>query len=357
MPVSENRGDQIANCEMVFGGLKLDGMLLTLASSASVDLAVGKPGMFTLELEGYGESQDFHWMEDGRFSLGTTVEVKMGYEDRLSPLFFGEVIGVDASFSSSQPPRMTVRAYDLSHRLTRGEKRRTFSKLKYSDIARTIGADAGLTPRVTESGDVHEYVEQKGQTDLAFLLRLAEEIRYHLFVIRKEMVFQPVSNNASASVKISLSDDLMEFNPNLSLARQVSEVIVRGWDATKAVEIVGRAKAGQEVSMGGKRSASRLIKDTFDRSGKAVRMITDHPVMTQSEADKLAQARLNEMSLDLIEATGKTTGRADLLPGEVIEISGLSKWFSGRYYLTGATHLYDYESGYTTSFSARRNAL
>jgi uncharacterized protein len=353
---SQKRDDQTPGCEMVFGGRTLDDDLLMLASSASVDLAVGKPGMFTLEMEGYGESEDIKWMEDSLFQLGTTVEVKMGYRD-LSPLFFGEIVGVDASFSSSEPPHMTVRAYDLSHRLLRGEKRRTFSKLKYSDIARTIAADAGLTPRVTDSGDVREYVEQKGQSDLAFLLKLAEEIRYHLFVLRKEMVFQPVSNNASAKIKISLSDDLMDFNTNLSLARQVSEVVVRGWDAAKAVEIVGRAAAGQEVSMGGERSASKVIKETFDRSGKAVRMITDHPVMTQSEADQLAQARLNEMSLDFIEAAGTARGRTDLLPGEVIEISGLSKWFTGRYYLTGTTHLYDYESGYTTSFSARRNAL
>ena len=357
MPVSPNKDDQNAECEMVFGGVKLDKLLMTFVSSASVDLAVGKPGMFTLELEGYGESQGFSWMEDGRFTLGTTVEVKMGYQDRLSTMFFGEVIGVDGSFSSSQPPRLTVRAYDLSHRLTRGEKRRTFSRLKYSDIARTIAADAGLTPRVTDSADVHEYVEQTAQSDLAFLLRLAEEIRYHLFVIRKEMVFQPISNKSKASVKMSLNDDLMDFNPNLSLARQVSGVIVRGWDSTKAVEIVGRANAGQEVSMGGRRSASRLVRDTFDRSGKAVRLITDHPVMTRSEADKLAEARLNEISLDFIEATGTARGRADLLPGEIIEISGMSKWFSGRYFLTGAIHLYDYASGYTTTFSARRNAL
>jgi phage protein D len=79
--------------------------------------------------------------------------------------------------------------------------------------------------------------------------------------------------------------------------------------------------------------------------------------MTQSEADKLAQARLNAMSLDLIEATGTTMGRTDLLPGKVVEISGVSKWFSGHYYLTNTTHRYDYGSGYTTNFAARRNAL
>jgi uncharacterized protein len=358
MRASQKKERDIANCEMVFDGQRLNQALLSLATSASVDLAIGKPGMFTLEMEGYDEKQGFTWLENSAFAPGTTVEVKMGNRDSLGTLFYGEVVGLDASFSSSGPPRMSVRAYDLCHRLTRGEKRRAFSNLKYSDVARQLASEAGLTPRVTDSGDTRAYIEQKGQSDLAFLLKLAEEIHYHLFAVRKEMVFEPVSNNARASLKMSLDDELTDFHPNLSLAQQVSEVMVRGWDAQKREEIIGRAQAGQEsTTMGGKKSASKLSKDTFDRSGKEIKIISNHPVMTQSEADKLAQARLNGMSLDLIEASGTAMGRADLLPGKVVEIAGVSNWFSGHYYLTNTTHRYDYGSGYTTSFGARRNAL
>lgn len=357
MRVSQKKDDDIANCEMVFGGQKLQQALETLVSSVSVDLAVGKPGMFTLEMEGYGAKQDFKWMEDSGFKLGTAVEVKMGYRGQRTSIFFGEVIGIDASFSPSEPPRMTLRAYDLMHRLTRGEKRRVFSNLKYSDIARTIASEAGLSPGVTGSADVYDYVEQKGQSDLAFLLRLAEEIDYHLFVVGKKLVFEPVSNDSSASVKLSLADDLMDFHPSLSLAGRVSEVVVRGWDAAKNAEIVGRAKAGTEAStMGGRKSASKLLKETFGNSD-VVRTISNHPVKTQSEADTLAKARLNEMSLDLIEATGTSIGRVDLVPGKVVDIAGVSTWFSGRYYLTGTTHRYDYKTSYTTTFNARRNGL
>lgn len=348
---------ELANCEMVFGGQKLDRSLLTLGSSVSVDLAVGKPGMFMLGMAGYGKNQDFKWMEDKTFAPGTTVEVKMGYGNHLAPVFFGETVGIDASFSPSEPPRLTLRAYDLLHRLSRGAKRRAFSKVKYSDIARSIANDAALTPQITASADTHEYVEQKGQSDLAFLAKLAEEINYQFLFVGKKMVFEPVSNNASAILQLSLDAGLLDFNPNLSLARQVSGVIVRGWDAEKSAELKGTAWAGDEASaMGGAKSASKLLASTFGQSDM-VTTISDHPVMTQSEADALAQARLNEMSLDLIEATGTSIGCADLLPGKVIEISGVSKWFSGRYYVTGATHRFDYESGYTTSFNARRNAL
>src|SRR5437868_8668638 len=180
MPVLESEDGLIAACEVVFGGRRLDEPLLSFALSAAVDLAVGKPGMFTLEMEGYGEGQSLEWMEDQRFALGTEVEVKMGYQGGLKSLFWGEVMGINLSFAAAQPPRLTVRAYDLSHRMTRGEKRRAFTNLKASDIARKIASEAGLTPRVTDSGDLREYVEQKGLSDMAFLLRLAEEINYHL---------------------------------------------------------------------------------------------------------------------------------------------------------------------------------
>lgn len=355
---SQKKNDQIADCEMIFGGQKLSQALLSLATSVSVDLAVGKPGMFTLEMEGYDENQRFTWMEDNVFKLGNTVEVKMGYKGNLTSLFYGEVVGVDATFSASGPPHMTLRAYDLSHRLTRGEKHRAFFKTKYGDIARQIASDAGLTPKVTTSGDTHEYVAQNGQSDMAFLLKLAEEIHYHLFVVHKEMIFQPVSNNSGASLKLSLGQDLDTFQPSLSLARQVSEVVVWGWDAQQQAEIEGRAQTGQEATtMGGEMSGSSLLNATFGNKGKAIHVISDHPVMTQSEANTLAKAHLNEASLNLIEATGTTTGNAKLLPGQVIEIEKVGKRFSGRYYLTGTTHRYEYTGGYTTSFNARRNAL
>lgn len=345
-----------AGCEMIFEGHKLTQALVTLGTSVSVDLAVGKPGMFMLVLEGYGKNQDFKWMDESIFAPGTTLEVKMGYGDRLDSVFFGEVVGIDASFSPSAPPRMTLRAYDLMHRLTRGDNRRSFSKVTYTDIARRIANEAGLSLQVTNHPDTHEYVEQKGQSDLNFLLKLAEEINYHLFVVGKKMFFEPVTNDASAILNLSLEGGLVDFHPNLSLARQVSEVIVRGWDAEKGAELIGTAKAGEEAStMGGAKSASKVAAKSFGVSPR--KTITDHPVMTQSEADTLARARLNEMSLDLIEATGTSIGCADLRPGKVINITGMSKWFSGRYYLTGTTHRFDYESGYTTSFNARRNSI
>lgn len=344
---------QMATCEVVFGGQRLDEGFRSLAVSAAVDLAVGKPGMFTLEMEGYGEGQSVDWMEVAMFALGTEVRVKMGYQGNLRWLFSGEVMGLNLSFTAAQAPRLTVRAYDLSHRMTRGEKRRAFVKQKLSDIAQTIVSEAGLTPIVTGTDDTHEYVEQRGLSDMAFLLKLAEEINYHFFVICGDLYFQPALRDASPTLRLGLDDDtLIDFQANLSLAQRVNEVVVRGWDVAKAAMIEGHARSGEEASkMGGEKTASQLVKPM------ATSLISDHPVATEGEAHKLAHARLDKESLNFIEASGSTLGSPLMLPGEIIEIKGASKWFSGLYCLTGATHRYDFAGGYTTNFSARRNSV
>jgi phage protein D len=105
--------------------------------------------------------------------------------------------------------------------------------------------------------------------------------------------------------------------------------------------------------MGGDKSASQLSQDNF---GEAVEVLT-LPVMSQAEADQIAQARLNEISLSLIEASGSTVGRAELRPGKVIKITGVGARFSGRYYVTDTSHRFDQQNGYRTNFSVRRNAL
>src|SRR5689334_12125727 len=105
MPVLDNDGVQIAACELFFGGQRLD---LLLARSATVDLAIGKPGMFTLDMEGEG----LDWMDASMFAPGTEVGVRMGYQGNLQWLFTGEVMGLNLSFAASQTPRLTLRAYD-----------------------------------------------------------------------------------------------------------------------------------------------------------------------------------------------------------------------------------------------------
>ena len=347
---------ETAVCDLLIGGQKPNYKLLPLITGVSVDLGLDKMGMLTLEMESYDEEKgETDWMDSDLLDVGKEVEVKMGYGNKLKSLFFGDIMGINASFSSAGAPTLMVRAYDRRHRLEKHTESRRFEKKKYSDIARDIASYWKLKPQVDDSLVVHEYVEKSNQSDLEFLERLAREINYQVIIAGRNLLFERARNDSGDVMTLTLEKDLIDFSADLSLAAQPSEVIVHGWDPEEKKEIVSQANAGSEGSkMGGKQSASQLNKKLF---GDSVTVVSDHPVRTQAEADQLAKALLNQMALGLIEASGSMMGSTDLLPGKVIKIEGAGKRFSGRYYVTGVIHRLDQQNGYSTRFTARRNAL
>jgi phage baseplate assembly protein gpV len=78
-------------------------------------------------------------------------------------------------------------------------------------------------------------------------------------------------------------------------------------------------------------------------------VIDNRPVMTQSEADLLAQSTLNEKCQAFFRAEGTCRGNPAIRAGRQVKIEGIGIRFAGTYLITRAVHRYDL-SGYTTRF-------
>lgn len=322
----------------------------------SVEEDTELPDMFSLEIVASDELEDqFIFVDDeSLFVVGDSVEIKMGYADELTSMFKGEVTGLEPSFNADRMPALVVRGYDRRHRLARGRRTRTFVKKKDSDIAAQIAREAGLTPNTTDSAVTHDYVLQADRTDFEFLLERASRINYEVVVDDKTLNFHPVANGAGEVLTLLADEELIEFNPRLSSAGQVSDVAVRGWDPKNKQEIVGKSQPSDVSStMGGAQAGAALSKKAF---GAATEFLSRTPVAAQAEADQIAVARLNSSSLELITGEAACAGRTDLRPGKVVKIDGVGKRFGGRYYITAAAHVFA-DGGYSTRFAFRRNAL
>ncbi|MDQ3908748.1 MAG: contractile injection system protein, VgrG/Pvc8 family [Acidobacteriota bacterium] len=345
----------VPDFEVLVNGSPLPVEVAAHVVALSVEEDTELPDMFSMEIVTSEELEnEFEWIDDELFSVGNSVEVKMGYADRLTSLFKGEMTGLEPSFGADRLPALVVRGYDRRHRLTRGRHTRTFLNKKDSDIAAQIASEAALTPDAKDSKVTHDYVLQANQTDYEFLIERAARINYELSVDDKTLIFRPVANSGGEAITLLADRDLIEFNPRLSSAGQVSGVQVRGWDAKNKKGIVALAQAGDEVSkMGGRKSAASISSAAF---GGATGTLSSLPVMTQAEADQIAVGRFNSASLELIAGDAACAGLTDLRPGRVVKIGGAGKRFSGQYYVTAAAHIYT-PGGYLTRFSFRRNAL
>jgi len=105
--------------------------------------------------------------------------------------------------------------------------------------------------------------------------------------------------------------------------------------------------------MAGSNSGGQSATGAF---GSVKTVVVDHPISDQREADALARARFNELSLSYITGDGVCIGNPDIRAGEVDELKGFGRRFSGLYYVVSSNHVCGRGAGgYQTEFSVRRN--
>jgi phage protein D len=357
MPTAQLSHTLVTDFDILINGSPLSSEEETHIIDIMVDLDIAIPSMFSITLAGSSSRRDdLAWLDNEKlFSVGNTVEIRLGYYgDRLTSIFEGDLTGIEPEFAADRAPHLTLRGYDRRHRLQRGNQTRSFIKLKDSAIASTIASEVGLKANVKDSKIIHQYLLQSNQTNLAFLQERASLIGYEVLVEGKDFFFQPMGNGSGTSLTLDFAqDELLTFYPRLSSMNQVTDFAVQGWNVKekKAITI----KVGNVTSkMGGLVSGVDLTKKAF---GGAIASTVDIPIFDQGEAKQIAEAQLNRTALALITGEGSCLGRTDLKPGQVIQMQGLGKRFSGQYYVTGVKHRLRPDQGYITTFKVQRSGV
>jgi uncharacterized protein len=346
-------GNMVADLAIKMNGLSVPLAVYADVRSVTVHDDIDALSMFTIELNNWDpDTLQFSWSDSRLFAVGGDVQISLGYMDEVHPVMSGEIVSLEPTFSSDRAPALTVRGYDHRHRLGRGRKTRSFSKMKDSAIAQQVATGAGLIAKVTDTKVALEHVSQANQSDLEFLRTRARLIGYEVFVRDKTLFFRPPQHTARPAHQLQVGSDLAEFAPRLSTLGQVGSTSARGWDVKKKQAVVSKATSMADPPMGttaGPRNSDKAF-------GKSERVTVDTPLDTSARGDQLARGSYLPMALSYIEGEAEGPGVADLQAGTVVQIGGAGKTFSGSYYVTSVVHTFDSGRGYRTAFYVRRNA-
>ncbi len=343
----------VPDIDVKINGVRLSETVRKDLLDATVYDDLGAPSMFTLRLLTWDQDDlQFTWVDDPLFSIGNEVELSFGYVDELRSVLKGEITSLELDVATDELPHLIVRGYDRRHRLLRGDKTRSFTQMKDSDIAAQLARANQLVPSVVDTGVTFEYVLQHDQTDLEFLSQRAAAIGYEVVVSDKTLFFRPHANDAKPSLSLAMNRDVLEFHPRMTSRGQVGTVEVRGWDP-KQKQPLTASTLGGSLSPMGSRLGPVLADEAF---GSATEEVVDHPFSSLEEASQLAKGRLGNLALAFIQGEGICFGRPLLKAGIVITLEGLGQRFSGPYYVTSTRHAYSARRGYRTGFTVRRNA-
>jgi phage protein D len=290
---------------------------------------------------------DFQLVDGTTIDVGRTVELRMSTPSSRSAartLFTGEVASLAPEFEAGGCV-FVVRAFDVSHRLNRVRRSRTFQDMTASDIARKVIAESGLPCEISATREVAAFQQQSDETDWAFLWRLAERAGYTLSCVDGTMRFRPADRPEDSSARVEWGHGLRSFHPRATAVQQVKEVEISSWDPATARRVTGVAStATLDSSIGLDRAR------TTSQGGSPRLVVSDRVVTTQGEADQLAQSTLDQLANAWLEAEGAADGNPQLRAGSLVEVTGVGKRFGGKYLITSATHVVRGGRGYETQF-------
>ncbi len=326
-------------------------------------------------------SQDF----TGIFDPGTEIELWMGYQPQtnMRRMMVGTITALEPNFSSGGPT-LTISGLNEINELRGEQHTYPWTNTKDTDIAVELGnkpVQAGqpglgiqVTPNPSPTETADEFVYMNNQYDIVFLLQRARRRGYEVYLDEdpetgnKTLYFGLSQSKANAPVyQLEWGRSLISFRPTLSTANQVSQVTVRGWDRTANAQIeVNYTLQDLWNDEGTPQAEITRLEQIAKAYATRTEVVTTPPVRTTAEAKALARATLEDLSKQLIVASGSTLGLPDLRSGCNVEIigfgirtnsdgqlTGTSSDFDGEYYVTESTHTIG-AGGYTTQFSARR---
>ena len=302
------------------------------------------------------------------FDPGQEVEVWLGYFNNLTLMLTGEITTLEPNFPASGGFTLSVRGLNRLHRFRTEQHTKAWTNKTDSQIAEELGRSPvrkgkpGLGIQVeTAPLDEEEepYVLMHNQYDIVFLMERARRRNYEL-VLReadeehpqRRLYFGPSQETANApAYLLEWGKSLLSFRPTLTTANQVSEVQVLGWDRRNNRAIDKTAKWEDMYPRNSpERARVNLLAQAF---GGRREVITDQPVYTPQEAERLAKNTLRDLLKGMVEASGETVGLPDLRAGRKLQIGNLGERYDGLYYVLESTHTLG-EGGYKTQFKARR---
>lgn len=334
----------VSHFYITLGGKQAPALLMQDLEEVLVENSLHLPDAATIVLL----DPRLHWIDDASLEPGTalTISARAGPDE--SPIFDGEIVELEPNFEPGIQ-RLFVRAFDRLHRLARGRQVRSFQNVTDGDLVSRLAEEVGMRAEVGPHRQVHPYLLQHNESNLAFLQRRAADLGFLLFAEGTTLCCVPPRTD-EPPVELAWGRSMAEFRPRLTTLGQVGGVDVRGWDPQTKQAVVGQATRGRASPVVGMRqTGGELAERAFQIEAR--HLVASSTIRSQTVAEVLAQATADRLGGRFIEAEGAGSGNPNLVAGKAVRVSNVGNRFSGTYFITSSAHSYTHEDSYRTSFT------
>lgn len=288
---------------------------------------------------------------EGYLEVGRRLEVKAGYDGKLSRIFLGYLHEVEVCDFMQGYVEYTLICLDVKGLMKKNSCFHASGKRKLQQVLEDIFGDAAYKFLVEKKSvaQLPENLNQNcvigGDTHYEWLCRLTEYLDYEFFCGTGELVFRRAGEGNGKLIELSVEYGLQAARAVTSMTGQLGSVSVWGYNR-KDEKITGTAKRVGGGGIFAGRMQQVLKNFTLN--------IWDMDAETGKQASALAKAAMDRAEARCARLEAVTIGIPDLLPGMDANIADENvKCLSGTIYVEEVCHRLDWK-GYRTVVRGRR---
>ena len=321
----------VCTVAVLVGGVEISGEFHVLAVSVTREL--NRIPTATIQLrDGEASQSNFSASNTDHFVPGKNIEIQLGYRSQNESVFKGIVVKHSIKIRKNGSV-LILKCWDEAVKMTSGAKSRYFTDRKDSDIMEEIIASYQLQKDVKATTPDLKQVVQYDATDWDFLVCRAEANGQVVLVEDGKLTVAPPVTGEEPVVTVRYGATLLELDAEIDARWQSKGIKASSWNVTDQELIEAEAHEPSTTTNG-----NLSIADLADVIGGDTREIRHGGNLSQPELQAWADGRLLKERLAKVRGRAKFQGFAGVLPGKVIEVTGIGERFEGKMYVSGVRH-------------------
>ncbi|MGQ8364223.1 type VI secretion system tip protein VgrG [Glaciecola sp. 1036] len=295
--------------------------------------------------DGEASTGSFPIISEGLFEFGRQLEIKAGDSEQNTTLFSGVIVGQQVKVNERKSPQLVITCKHQAVKMTLHKQGRYFESLSDKDVIEEVFSQHGIQTEIDILEEFyHEQLIQYDETDWDYCLSRLTASGLVLFTQGDKLVIKPPAVNDQPKLTLEYGATLLSADLSTDARSQKSPIEAMKWESeNQAIAFrTGRNEFGEQP---GNYSTSTLA-DSLGGDMSYIRK----PATSDSELQQLASAHTTYNAVNRVSGTLKTIGVSDVMPGDIVNLMGLSQAFNGHSLVTGIRHELDTVSGWRTYF-------
>ena len=283
-------------------------------------------------IDGDSSNQDFETSNEDFFIPGKEIEIKAGYHSEEETIFKGIATQHNLRVRS-ESSRLYIECRDEAFKTTIARKNRFFEETKDSDAIETILQEYRIKNDIATTKASHQELVQYNSTDWDFILSRADANAMVCRVSDGEITIEEPQVSKASVFDCSFGINVIEFDGEMDGSNQYDSAVAKSWDySTQEITEVD----GREPSYKG--TGNLKVSDLAKKLNQPAYELYHSGNVKTEELQGWADSKLMHSRLSQVIGRVKVQGEPNILPGDMITLSGFGDRYNGEVYVSGIHH-------------------